>query len=382
MEFELKYNIKEREEDILADTMAMPFQPVKQFGTIKEGEWHNMLIFGDNLQALKYLKKLQDEGKLEKIKLIYIDPPFGTGDIYDAKGEPAYSAAMKGAEFVEFLRKRLIFLREILADDGSIYLRIDYHFGHYIKVIMDEIFGYENFRNEINIKRGRMHTVAFKRLVVANESLFFYTKSSIYTFHAPKKVIKEPKWEEIYQISKAHKVPDLVVFGRVFKQPDRKKWSISQSSLDLALSEGRVRLRCPCGYLHYKGNWTNCPNCGGDKPVVEVFKTQQPLNSDWTDILSYSTFSVGYPSQNSEVLLERVIKASSNPGDLVLDCFAGSGTTGAVAEKLGRRWIMVDSSKLAIYTIIKRLHNLKKEIGNKGEPLKPKPFVLYKAQPV
>src|SRR3989344_6362513 len=123
-EYELVYGIKEREEDILAETMAVPFQPVKQFGKVKEGEWHNQLIFGDNLQALKHLKKLQDAEKLEKIKLIYIDPPFGTGDVYDAKGAPAYSAALQGAEYLEFLRKRLVLLKELLADDGSIYVRI------------------------------------------------------------------------------------------------------------------------------------------------------------------------------------------------------------------------------------------------------------------
>ena len=85
-----------------------------------------------------------------KIRLIYIDPPFGTGDIYDARGEaPAYSAKLQGAKFIEFLRKRLVFLREILADDGSIYVRTDYHFGHYLKAVMDEIFGKNNFTRKI-----------------------------------------------------------------------------------------------------------------------------------------------------------------------------------------------------------------------------------------
>ena len=125
-EYELVYGIKEREEDILAETMAVPFQPVKQFGKVKEGEWVNKLIFGDNLQVLKRIKNLQNEGKMDKIKLVFIDPPFGTGDIYDAKGAPAYSAALQGAEFLEFLRKRLVLLREILSDDGSIFIRIDY----------------------------------------------------------------------------------------------------------------------------------------------------------------------------------------------------------------------------------------------------------------
>jgi len=103
-----------------------------------------------------------------------------------------------------------------------------------------------------------------------------------------------------------------------------------------------------------------------------------PVDSNWTDLKGY-VFGSSYPTQNPEELLERIIIASSNPGDLVLDAFAGSGTTGAVAEKLGRRWIMIDCGKLAIYTMQKRLLNLKREIGNKGKLLKAKPFTLYNA---
>ncbi len=143
--------------------------------------------------------------------------------------------------------------------------------------------------------------------------------------------------------------------------------------------ENKLRLKCKsCGNTHYVGEWKKCIKCKKDEHIIEILLDSELLSDNWTDIPGYSQGS-GYPTENSEQLLERVIMASSNENDIVLDCFAGSGTTGAVAEKLGRRWIMVDSSKLAIYTMIKRLHNLKKEIGNKGEPLKPKPFVLYNA---
>jgi len=375
-EIELKYGIKEREEDILADTMAMPFQPVKQFGNVKEGEWHNMLIFGDNLQALKYLKKLQDEGKLEKIKLIYIDPPFGTGDIYDAKGEPAYSAALQGAEFVEFLRKRLIFLRELLADDGSIYVRIDYHFGHYVKVIMDEVFGKNNFRNEIIIRRGYVPKGLTNQFMTGTDSVFFYSKGSNNLFAGFKKKIGEGerRWISL-DMPGERKTYDLQVryfFGKPILPPKGQHWGLSQEKIDEYTKLGWIRINKNRTYT----------NLRGIKVIGMPEYLKEPellIDTNWTDIPSYKTHNTGYPTENSEELLERIIKASSNPGDLVLDCFAGSGTTGAVAEKLGRRWIMVDSSKLAIYTMIKRLHNLKKEIGNKGEPLKPKPFVLYNA---
>ena len=146
-EIELRYGIKERKEDILTNTLSTPFQLIKQFGNIKQKKWNNKLIFADNLQALKYIKKLQEEKELDKIKLIYIDPPFGTGDVYDAQGAPAYSATLRGTRFIESLRKRLILLRELLSDDGSIYVRIDYHYGHYIKILMDEVFGKNYFRN-------------------------------------------------------------------------------------------------------------------------------------------------------------------------------------------------------------------------------------------
>jgi len=333
-----------------------------------------MLIFGDNLQALKYLKKLQDEGKLEKIKLIYIDPPFGTGDIYDAQGEPAYSAAMKGPKFVEFLRKRLIFLREILADDGSIYVRIDYHFGHYIKVIMDEIFGKNNFQAEIIINRFKKKSDIY---TTTTESLFFHSKNPIFIFNKLERPRQctfckrpiEPRWH--HMTSSGEGKNPIKIGERFFYPPKGQHWKYSQNNVDEMLKEGRIRINEKISYTDIKGN-----KIKGTPEYLEA--EEQFLDNNWTDIPGY-TFQWDYPTENSEELLERVIKASSNPGDLVLDCFAGSGTTGAVAEKLGRRWIMVDSSKLAIYTIIKRLHNLKKEIGNKGEPLQPKPFVLYNA---
>jgi site-specific DNA-methyltransferase (adenine-specific)/adenine-specific DNA-methyltransferase len=375
-EIELKYGIKEREEDILADTMAMPFQPIKQFGNVKEGEWHNMLIFGDNLQALKYLKKLQDEGKLEKIKLIYIDPPFGSGDIYDAKGEPAYSAALQGAEFIEFLRKRLIFLRELLADDGSIYVRMDYHFGHYVKVIMDEVFGKNNFRNEIVVNRGYVPKGLTNQFITGTDSIFFYSNGPNNLFNGFKKKIEEEerRWISLDMPGerKTYELQVRYFFGKPILPPKGQHWGLSQEKIDEYTKLGWIRINKNRTYTDLKG-----------KKVIgmpEYLKEPELLiSTNWTDIPSYKTHHTGYPTENSEELLERMVTASSNPGDLVLDCFAGSGTTGAVAEKLGRRWIMVDSSKLAIYTMIKRLHNLRKEIGNKGEPLKPKPFVLYNA---
>lgn len=375
-EMELIYGIKERKEDVLAETMSVPFQAVKKFGTMKEGEWHNKLIFADNLQALKFmLKEPEIKGK---VKLIYIDPPFGTGDLYDANGAPAYSAALQGADFVEFLRKRLILLRELLSDDGSIYVRIDYHFGHYVKVIMDEIFGKQNFRNGIVINRFKRQLLGLKQYNVATDSLFFYSKSENYQFNEVfrKRICsfcgheKEPEWH--HMVSSGLRRPhERIFFGKKMLPPKGQHWKYKQEKIDQMIKVGRIRVNEKISYTDIEGNRV--------KGIPEFLQTEEtPVDDNWTDLKGYQ-LSARYPTENPEELLERVILASSNPGDLVLDSFAGSGTTGAVAEKLGRRWIMIDSSKLAIYTMIKRMFNLRKEIGNKGKPLKPKPFVLYNA---
>ncbi len=118
-----------------------------------------MLIFGDNLQILKTLLKWKEEGKLKNpdgsrgVRLIYIDPPFGTGDIYGRNNVGAYSAKLMEAKYLEWLRQRIILLKELLTDDGSFYMRSNYHFGHYMKVLLDEVFGKENFQNDIIVNR-------------------------------------------------------------------------------------------------------------------------------------------------------------------------------------------------------------------------------------
>ncbi len=165
-EYELTYAGKMRKEDILANedgVFPVPLQIEKTFNgeeyeEYKDG-WKNMLVFGDNLQFLKTIYKNEDpliKDKVKgKVKLIYIDPPFATTDEFQNKeGAKAYTDKKKGAEFVEFLRKRLIVAREILADDGSIYVHLDNKMVHYIKILMDEIFGKQNFIREIIWNRG------------------------------------------------------------------------------------------------------------------------------------------------------------------------------------------------------------------------------------
>jgi site-specific DNA-methyltransferase (adenine-specific)/adenine-specific DNA-methyltransferase len=325
-EYELIYEGKEREEDILADTMAVPLQPVKTFGNNGNG-WTNKLILGDNLQVLKALMDDpevydKDTGR-GKVRLIYIDPPFATRQEFrGSQDQKAYQDKIVGAQFLEFLRKRLVFLRELLADDGSIYVHLDWKKVHYVKSLMDEIFGEVNFVREIIWRIGWVS--GFKSVannwVRNHDTLLYYAKNK-----------------------------DQVIFNKIYTPypPDYERWG------------GRA-----------KGKGLAIEDVWGVFPQEGVTSLQ---------VVSFASQYTGFPTQKPEGLLGRIIEASSNPGDLVLDAFAGSGTTGAVAEKLARRWIMIDCGKLAIYTMQKRLLNLREEIGNRRKPLKPKPFTLYNA---
>lgn len=185
-EYELTYEGKEREEDILADTMAVPLQPVKTFGNNGNG-WTNKLIFGDNLQVLKALMDDPDVYDKNtgrgKVRLIYIDPPFATRQEFrGSQDQKAYQDKIVGAQFLEFLRKRLVFLRELLADDGSIYVHLDWKKGHYVKLLMDEIFGENNLRNEIIwCYTGPSQTSQY--FPKKHEVILWYTSGNTWTFN-------------------------------------------------------------------------------------------------------------------------------------------------------------------------------------------------------
>jgi len=388
-EIELVYGRKERKEDILADTMSVPFQTAKKFGKVEEGEWHNKLIFGDNLQALKFM--LKDPEIRGKVKLVYIDPPFATKqEFIGSKNELVYSDKIAGTEFLEFLRHRLILIRDLLAENGSLYIHLDKRKGHYVKVLLDEIFGEHLFQSEIIWKRTTSRAGSRGHNHI-HDTIFMYTKSPEYTWnvqytpYSQKYIRGQFRYKD--KIGRYRKVPitgaetrkgqsgmswkgyDITKAGSHWAIPGWLRETLSDKAQDDVLvaldeldsmgritftSEGKPELKA---YLH-------------EKEGVE-------LQSIWVDVANVR--NPIFPTQKPEKLLEKIVLSSSNKGDIVMDCFAGSGTTGAVAEKLGRKWIMVDSSKLAIYTMIKRMLNLKQEIGNKGKALKPRPFVLYNA---
>lgn len=379
-ETELNYEGKRREVDILAETMAVPLQKEKVFRNIIEDKWYNMLIFGDNLQILKTLIKWKEEGRLKNsngskgVRLIYIDPPFGTGDIYGKGNVGAYSAKLMGTKYLEWLRQRIILLKELLSDDGSFYMRIDYHFGHYMKILLDEIFGKGNFRNEIVINRFKKKSDTF---TTVTESIYFYTKTGNFSFNKISRprictFCKQPIKAKWHTMSSPGEGKPSIILGEKMYPPKGRHWTYNQENIHKMEQEGRIQINKNLSYTDTQGRKV--------KGMPEYKESEEQIcDSNWTDIFGYK-FGAEYPTENSEELLERIIRAGTDgESDIVLDAFAGSGTTGAVAEKLKRRWIMIDSSKYSLYTMIKRLLNLREKIGNKGKHLKHKSFAHYNA---
>lgn len=384
-EYELIYQGKEREEDVLANTLAVPLQPIRNFGDVpKKNDWQNMLIFGDNLQAMRSLLELKKAGKLRNedgsdgVRLVYIDPPFATKqDFKGAHDQKAYQDKIAGAKFIEFLRKRLILLRELLSWDGSLFLHLDVKKCHYMKVVLDEVFGEAGFRREIIWKCSSAHSDS-DAVAPIHQNIYFYSRS-------PKFVYNEQYQAYDEQYLKTHYIKVHPKNGRRFEDDNLTAYGLKGGGYDYVWKGVRKLWRCPeetMAKLDKEGRVYYTKN--GVARYVR-YLDEMPglvLQDVWTDlppVNSQALEKVDYPTQKPEALLERIIKAFSNEGDLVLDAFAGSGTTPAVAEKLGRRWIAMDCGKLSIYTIQKRLFNLKKDIANKGEPITPKSFGLFNA---
>lgn len=391
-EYELYYYGKDSEEKILADTMAVPFQEVSTFGT-NGVDWHNKLIFGDNLQAMKMLLQMKKDGKLVNsdgtpgVRLIYIDPPFATKkEFRGTQDQKAYQDKIIGAEFLEFLRKRLVLLKELLANNGSIYVHLDQKKGHYLKILLDEIFGEHNFRNEITWLRSSSGKTVSKNLSKDTDFILWYSKTENYIFHQQFQPLAESTKAmynrddgdgrgkyRLYPLQKTGDPGPETTYdykdnsSHVWKCPP-KGWRMKYEKLKKLENEGRLFINGKT--IAEKAYWNERKSEG------------RIANNLWNDIANLqgaNPETVNYPTQKPEALLKRIINTSSNDGDIALDAFAGSGTTCAVAEKLKRRWVAIDSGKLAIYTIQKRMLNLHSEIGNKGKVLNPKPFTLYNA---
>jgi len=373
-----KYDKLEVGEKKAVEKTPLPFQKVetinkprdkqKALTSSPEDKWVNKIIWGDNKYILASLVNGDPSINLEslkgKIRLIYIDPPFFTGsnmpitikvpngnDIIKEPSiieEVAYRNIWKDGmnSFCQWIYERLLLMKELLAEDGNIVVRFDYHYSHYVKLILDEVFGRENFRNEIIINRTKK-IFPSKQLNVATDSLFWYSKSDSWLFNPLyKKRTKEQVWINMHSPGVRHP-PERIIFGKKLYPPNGRHWTFIQETIDKMIEEGRIRVNEKSCYTDLNGKEI--------KGTPQYLTGEEELlDSNWTDIPGYS-FSTGYPTENSEQLLNRVINACSNKEDLVADFFGGSGTTAIVAEKLGRKWITADIGKFSIHTMRKRI---------------------------
>jgi len=315
----------------------------------------NRLYFGDNLPILATL--LREPAIAGHIRLVYIDPPFATETVFHSRQlKHAYEDTLTGSEYLEFLRQRLAFLRELLADDGSIYLHLDAKMVFHVKLIMDEIFGSANFRNCITRKKCNPKNYTRKQYGNVADFILFYTKSASYVWNKPIEPWTQERTKEYQYVDSVTgrrfmKVPvhaPGIRHGETGKPwrgmlpPPGKHWQFPPSVLDEMDARGEI-------YWSTHGN-----------PRRKIFLDNSPgipvqdIWLDFRDAHNQNIHITGYPTEKNPDLLARIIEASSNPGDLVLDCFSGSGTTLAVADRLGRRWIGVDNSIEAIKTTLKR----------------------------
>ena len=362
----ITYDNKKCEKDIIKKT------PKAKLKTVSGAGAKNKLIYADNLSALK---TLLDE-YTGKVDLIYIDPPFATNGHFKISEDRAntisssnedaiaYSDTLVGAEFLEFLRDRLFFLRELLSEQGSIYLHIDYKIGHYIKLIMDEVFGQSMFRNDIT--RIKCNPKNFSRKAYGNikDLILFYSKS------------KNPIWNEPrIPFSENDK-------GRLFKKTneDGRKYTTIPLHAPGETTNGNTGKEWK-GIKPPKGrHWRSEPAVleEWDKQgLVEWSKTGVPRKriflderdgKKMQDIWEFKDPQYPkYPTEKSLDLLKFILEASSNENDLVLDCFCGSGTTLIAAQELNRNWIGIDQSEQAIKVVQKKLSKIPANLFSKVE---------------
>ena len=359
-------------------TSYYPAQLKETYGTDTDG-WMNKIYWGDNLQVMSHLLK-EFRGKVD---LIYIDPPFDSKADYkktiSLRGKKAesdtstfeekqYGDIWTNDEYLQFMYERLILCRELLSDTGSIYLHCDWHKSHYLRGILDEVFGVDKIVNEIIWKRKGGSSNPSGQFDCATDTLLMYSKGTGYTFIIPmikdtdevKKYIEERfnnfdkngrRFMKSPIVSPNYR-PNLVYEYKGYTSPPNG-WSISLDVMKEWDEQGK---------LYFPSN--------GNRIYRKIYLDDyegQPASNLWTDIFVINPVAnerLDYPTQKPEALLERIIKASSNPGDLVFDCFMGSGTTQAVAMKLGRRFLGADINMGAIQTTTKRLINRAKELNS------------------
>ncbi|BBU38094.1 hypothetical protein APP_03860 [Aeribacillus pallidus] len=360
--FELTYKGKLPEDKIICGTKKASLKEVLAVN----GDYYNQIIFGDNLYALRAL--LDNKDIAGKVRLIYIDPPYATNSSFKSRSqEHAYNDTLIGAKYLEFLRQRLILMRELLADDGSIYVHLDSHMAFAVKIIMDEIFGEQNLRNWITRKKCNPKNYTRKQYGNISDYILFYSKTKKYVFNQPfqpwdeETARKEYPYVEEETGRRFKKVPlhapgirngETGKAWRGMLPPPGKHWQYTPSKLEEMDRNGEI-------YWSSNGNPRRKVYLDNSKgiPVQDIWL-------DFKDAHNQNIKITGYPTEKNPNMLKQIILASSNEGDIVLDAFAGSGTTIAVAEENRRKWIAIDNSPLAIKTMLNRLMNGTQRMGD------------------
>ena len=379
--------------------IALPFQTVETvnesaqqrqrmldiFAAGRDPEWRNRLIWGDKKYVLpSLLPELAG-----KVDLIYIDPPFATGQNFSYQAQVGDDEFIKEANMIEekayrdtwglgldsyvvWFYEAVSLLYELLSEEGSIYVHCDPTASHYIKVIMDAVFGQDHFRNEITWRRIRGAKNDASQYGRSSDSILFYTIGDTWNFDPPRLQEVNDSWykksdEKGKYVSskllaagttkgdsgqvwrgvapKGHWIVPRLLTARYEKEQNRKLQGTVRERLDILADAGYIE-------FSHNGNpsWRRYLSEANPPRVDDIWDDDEvkPISRNSSERLDY-------PTQKPEALLERIIRASSNEGDLVLDCFCGSGTTAAAAEKLNRRWIACDLGRFAIHTARKRL---------------------------
>ena len=344
------------------------FHPIWQ-----NGQTINRLYFGDNLLVMQDL--LKDEKIKGKVRLIYIDPPYATNSVFQTrKQEDAYTDLLKGEEYLHFMKQRLLLMKELLADNGSIYVHLDNKMVFHVKILMDEIFGAGNFRNMVTRKKCKSKNFTKNSFGNISDYILFYSKSSNsiwnkqYEEWSAEKILKEYPFIESETGRRYKKVPihapgvrngDTGKIWRGMLPPKGKHWQFVPEKLEEFDKKGEI-------YWSRTGN-----------PRRKVYLDQskglslQDIWLDYLDVNNQNTHTTGYPTEKNVAMLKRIIMASSNEGDLVLDCFAGSGTTLVAAQELNRNWIGVDVGSEAISIILNRFQHGTQTLDNYMKETKP-----------
>ncbi|RXJ77077.1 site-specific DNA-methyltransferase [Arcobacter sp. F155] len=373
-------------------TRYFPAQLKEVHGSDVDG-WLNKIFWGDNIQVMSHLLK----NYRGQVDLIYIDPPFDSKADYKKKiklknkqiktdtsflEEKQYTDIWSNDEYLQFMYERLVLIRELLSDNGCLYLHCDPTKGHYLKIILDEVFGQNNFKNEIIWRNTSSHSNS-NTYGNIHQNIFYYSKNSENLFWNNE--YKFPYEKDYIEQYYRYKDDD----GRVFKSEDltvpsrnennffefcgkfpsgTRGWGYKLNELEEMLSNNLIYIT-KNGFPRFK---RYLDENDGIKPQSLWTGKEVYTVGSWSE-----ESSIGYPTQKPESLLSRIINISSNPGDLIFDCFMGSGTTMAVAQKLGRRFIGADINLGSIQTTTKRLRNIIDENLNDEDELKSCGFELY-----